>query len=120
MKHLLPLLIFLISCADVDPLPPDPFDAARIQGGAWHTQPPAHPLWIYEFNYPHLRQWIVDFGGVITTQEYLYAPKGDSIFISGAGGTRIWTVYFENDSTCLYRHATGVLQMPPITLKRYF
>jgi hypothetical protein len=33
----------------------------------------------------------------ITTQEYVYAIKSDSVFIAGSGGQRIWVVYFECD-----------------------
>lgn len=114
---LLSLLLLFLACADVEPLPSDPLDAARIEG-RWQAQPPAHPLWIYEFNYPHLRQWIVDFGVVITEQEYIYAPKGDTLFVSGAGGQRKWLLYFPSDSVCEYRAFTSIHLSPVYRLHR--
>lgn len=114
------LHILTPACADLEPLQPDPYDAARIEGGVWHTQPPASPLWVYEFNYPYLRQYIIDFGIVVTEQEYIYAPKHDTLFISGTGGQRTLLLYFENDSTCFFRQITGVLQTPAIEINRHF
>lgn len=105
------------ACADLDPLAPDPRDAAHIEG-RWQAQPPAHPEWRYDFDNPHLRQWIVDFGGQITEQEYIYATHRDTLFISGAGGQRTWLLHFPTDSTCEYREWAVFKWSPPTLLKR--
>ena len=105
-------------CRDQYPDEVAPCDASRIEG-RWVTQPPAHPIWRYEFRYPHLRQWIEDFGVVIADQEYIYAPVGDSVFIGGTGGQRIWTVCFSGDSVCEYRRLMpGVVTPPVVRLRR--
>lgn len=93
----------LSGCADVEPLPVDPCDARRIEG-RWMAVAPSHPLWEYDFsNPPHLVQRIVDFGVVLTVQEYIWAASGDTLFVSGAGGQRTWLVCFPTDSTAEYR-----------------
>lgn len=110
--HLLTLsLSLLLSCSDLDPLP-------RGIEGRWRTLPPAHPEWQYDFAAPHLRQWIEDLGVIVTEQEYIYAVKEDSVFISGAGGQRVWLVAFPDDSTCIYRLAQPLHNSPPVTLRR--
>ncbi len=113
---LLLLSLLLQCCRDQYPLDPDPHDASRIQGN-WRALPPAHPLWNYDFQYPHLRQWIEDFGGTITEQQYIYGTVDDTLFASGPGGTRTWLLYFPDDSTCEYRVAGQVLQIK-YTLRR--
>lgn len=111
-------VLFALSCRDQYPLEPDPCDASRIDG-LWITLPPASPIWRYDFRYPHMRQWIEDFGAVITEQEYIYAPAGDSLFIAGSGGKRVWTVCFFGDSVAEYRRLMpGVVTPPVVYLKR--
>ena len=118
MRLLLLLPLLLISCRDQDYLPPDPHDAWRIDG-RWVTLPPASPMWQYEFEYPHMRQWIVDLGVVITEQEYIFAPIGDRVEISGDGGQRTWEVRFFGDTVCEYRRLMpGVVSAPAYYLKR--
>lgn len=80
--------------------------------------PPAHPEWRYDFSDPHLRQWIVDFGVVITEQEYIYATAGDTVYISGAGGQRVWLVCFPNDTLCEYRQWDVFKWSPVVYLRR--
>lgn len=107
MKLLLPLLLLLllISCRDQRYEAPEPWDAWRVEGH-WVTLPPASPLWHYEFEYPHLTQWIEDLGATITTQEYIFAPTGDRIEIAGDGGERTWRVQFFGDTVMEYRTLT--------------
>lgn len=112
MKLLLLLLLLLpLACRDQDP-------PERGIEGVWEAQPPAHPLWTYEFRPPHLRQWVVDFGGNITEQHYLYAVVGDTLFASGAGGQRTWLLRFPDDSTCEYRVFTSIHLSPVYRLRR--
>lgn len=117
----LPLLLLLLlppACRDQDYLPPDPHDAWRVEG-RWVTLPPSSPIWHYEFEYPHLRQWIEDFGVVVTQQEYIFAPYGDRLEIAGDGGRRTWEVQFFGDTVMQYRRLLpGVLQMPQVYLRR--
>lgn len=117
MRILLLFLFFLLSCRDQDYLPPDPHDAWRIEG-RWVTLPPAHPVWHYEFDYPYLTQWIEDLGSTITMQEYIYAPTGDLVEISGDGGQRTWRVVFYGDTVMEYRRLMPGVLTPPVAYCR--
>lgn len=105
MRTLLFAFLLLYSCRDQEYLPPDPHDAWRIEG-RWVALPPAHPIWHYDFDYPDMTQWIEDFGGIITTQRYIYAPDGDLVEIAGTGGGRTWKVEFFGDTVMQYSDVT--------------
>lgn len=112
MKKLLPVLLLLTHCADVEPLPLGDCDASRIEG-RWQDSD-----WNYEFQSPHLRQWI-DIGGTVPVeQKYLYATRGDTLWSSGPGGTRMWLVCFPDDSTCEYRRWDVWKWSPVMRLRR--
>jgi len=90
------VLAFLSSCQNAKEPLPSPNDANRIEGH-WRSLTPTTPKWQYTFKDGFLVQKVDDFGVNITTQEYVYAIKSDSVFIAGSGGQRIWVVYFECD-----------------------
>lgn len=102
-------------CADVEPLPVERCDASRIEG-LWQGE--NSPFWHYEFRPPHLRQWVVFGGIVVTEQEYVYGTRDDSVWASGPGGARLWLVCFPTDSTAEVTNITGVLVQPPMVLRR--
>jgi hypothetical protein len=93
---LVAIMAIIINCRkDIEP-PPSPTDASRI-AGEWLAMIPENPEWQYSFRDGFLTQKIEDFGIPVTTQQYVYATKADTVFISGAGGQRKWVVYFECD-----------------------
>lgn len=109
------LLLLLTRCADVEPLPVEACDASRLDG-VW--QDSKSPFWVYEFDYPRLTQWL-DIGGTVPVkQEYIYGTKADSLWASGPGGERLWSVCFLNDSTAEYREWNVFKWSPASVLKR--
>ncbi len=111
------LICIIQSCRDQDgPLPPDPCDASRIEG-IWHDASQS-PYWYYEFNEPHLRQWVEVGGTVVTEQHYLYATSADTLWASGPGGERLWLLCFPTDSTAVYREWNIIKWSPESILKR--
>lgn len=95
MRYLLFLPLFLMLACHNEPenIP----DASRIEGH-WQSMIPDHPDWKYDFHDGLLHQQIDDFGIVVAQQDYVYAVRGDTIFISGTGGQRTWVTYFPCDS----------------------
>ncbi len=112
-------LTLLTACRKEAP-PADPRDAARIEGGVWGSLLPAQPDWRYEFDDGLLRQYVSDFGAVLSEQTYPYALRHDTILIGGSGATdaRRWVVYFHCDSVVECRTQGSGILAPTLFLKR--
>lgn len=112
-------LTVLIACRKETP-PDEPRDASRLEGGAWRNILPAHPAWQYEFQDGLLRQYVLDFGIVVSDQTYPYALRRDTVFIGGDAfsSPRRWVIYFHCDSLVeCHTQGSGIL-VPTLYLKR--
>lgn len=82
MKHILFALCLsaLAFSACRDQAPPDP----TIEG-RWRQLIPAHPPWEWNFDNGILTQSVQDFGATLTTLQFTYAVRADTIYIGGDG-----------------------------------
>lgn len=122
IPFLLLLLTLLAACHKEAPAA-DPRDASRIEGGMWSSLLPAHPDWRYTFDDGLLRQYVSDFGAVLSDQTYPYALRHDTLIIGGSGGAsaRCWVVYFYCDSIVQVQNVTpGAVIAPTLYLKKTF
>lgn len=125
MKYIpfLLLLLTLFTACHKEAPPADPRDASRIEGGVWSSLLPAHPDWRYTFDNGLLRQYVSDFGAVVSDQTYPYALRHDTLIIGGSGGAsaRCWVVYFYCDSIVQVQNVTpGAVIAPTLYLKKTF
>lgn len=104
MKHILitalTLVLFLQSCADVEPL--DTLRDARQIEGDWIGAEP--PYWRHWFSNGRSTQQAIDFNTVVYELRYHYRTNGDTVFQRDLTGSlnyeRVWTVEFPDMNTC--------------------
>lgn len=91
MKLLLPLLLLLISCKDLDPPPPG------IEG-QWRQV--TSPYWLLDFDNGILTQKAKFSGSALTVLQFTYAERGDTIYIGGDfnNAPRTWLVRLLGDN----------------------
>ena len=63
-----------------DQAPPEP-----SLEGAWQQLIPQHPPWIWQFDNGILTQSVQDFGATLTTLQFTYAVRADTVYIGGDG-----------------------------------
>jgi len=111
------LFALVFACNKSDNRPPEP---PGIEGH-WVNLTDTHPDWQYLFDDNILTQYIVDFGDTITSQQYTYATRHDTIIIGGDinNPTRQWQLNFICDSVVIATNITpGTLLAPTLYLRK--
>jgi len=92
MKYLLLIFILAQACACGDNKAPLP----TIEG-LWQAMIPAKPNWQYDFQNGLLTQYVTDFGKPLSTRQYPYAMRGDTLIIGGdeQNPPRRWLLTFK-------------------------
>jgi len=120
MRYLIPILLLLSACAEEQTIS-DPYDASRIVG-TWRSMVPANPDWVYQFDGQGFMRQTFHFGGAtLSSLEYPYATRQDTVFIGGDANdpARTWMVRFECDSILEVRNVTpGTLILGQFWLRR--
>lgn len=124
MKHcsfflLVGVLLLLSSCRKED-VPLDPYDATRMEG-QWRLLLSGHPDWQYGFHEGILTQSVTDFGVPITTLQFPYAVRRDTLQVGGDASNlpRTYKVYLHCDSIAeMHNISPGAILAPVVWLKR--
>lgn len=79
------------ACRDVDALP-------AIEGD-WRQTAPASPGWTYTFDNSIVTQRVKDFGATLSTLQFTYAQRGDTLYIGGDENNppRLWLIHLLGD-----------------------
>ena len=95
MKQFCLLLLALCLFSNCRDQPPP---APTIEG-YWHQLIPQHPPWEWHFDNGILTQSVQDFGATLTTLQFTYAVRDDTVFIGGDGNNdpRILLIRFLGD-----------------------
>lgn len=122
MKHYILLFAcaILFSTCQKDTAPSDPRDATRIEG-RWRSLLPAHPDWQYDFNDGLLTQSVTDLGVVVSSLQFTYAIRHDTIHIGGDGINipRNYQAYIHCDSIAELKNITpGAIIAPTMWLHK--
>lgn len=78
MRYLIIISILLFSSRCGDQKAPLPTIT-----GQWYSLLPSHPNWLYDFRNGILTQSVTDFGAVLSTKQYPYTERGDTVYIGG-------------------------------------
>jgi len=113
-------LLTLLGSCQKETTTADPHDAERLQG-EWGNLLPTHPDWQYNFDDGILKQSVTDFGTIITSFQFPYAIRRDTLLVGGdaINEPRKYLVYLHCDSIAELRNITpGVMIAPVLWLKR--